>query len=93
MGCGCGGRKNVVRQGQTAPTPVNQVAARQVQPVQRQAARQAQPNTAQAQATRQALVQKTRERLQQNQMGAREDIEKRRRIQVSLRNRNNRPSA
>lgn len=79
----------MVRQGQTAPTPVNQVAARQVQPVQRQA----QPSAAQAQATRQALVQKTRERLQQNQMGAREDIEKRRRIQVSLRNRNNRPSA
>lgn len=96
MGCGCGGggRKNVVRQGQPASTPVNQVAARQVQPVRNQPARQVQPSPGQA--ARQALVQKTKERLQQNQakaVGAREDIEKRRRIQVSLRNRNGRPNS
>lgn len=91
MGCGCGGRKNVVRSNPVAPTPANQVNARQVQPARGQAA------AGQAQAAqRQALIQKTKERLQQNQvrsLGAKEDIEKRRRIQVSLRNRNNRPNS
>lgn len=75
MGCGCGGKRNTVRGSSAAvPRPAGQVNA-QVQPVQRQ-----------------ALAQQARDRLQQNStqrniVGAREDVEKRRRIQVSLRNR------
>lgn len=82
MGCGCGGRKNTARPNITAPVtprPANSVNARQVQ-------------TQSAQ--RQAMVQQAKERLQQNavnqrnMMGAHEDIEKRRRIQISLRKKN-----
>lgn len=82
MGCGCGGRKNTNARAKTlnigAPNAVN--------------ARQVQSQSAQ----RQAMVQQAKERLQQNatspskQVGfvpGREEMEKRRRIQISLRKR------
>lgn len=74
MGCGCGGRRGGARANAATPRPAGQVKA-QIQPVQRQ-----------------ALAQQARERLQQNStqknfLGSREDVEKKRRIQVSLRNR------
>lgn len=83
MGCGCGGRKGPTRAGAVTPRPAGDVSGRRVQ-------------TQSAQ--RQVLAQQARERLQQNaggagqpknNVGAQADIERRRRIQVSLRNRNN----
>jgi hypothetical protein len=80
MGCGCGGRKGASRAGAVTPRPAGDVSGRRVQ-------------TQSAQ--RQALAQQARERLQQNAggqqrnaVGAKDDVERRRRIQVSLRNRN-----
>jgi len=86
MGCGCGGRKGggrtPARVQSVTPAPTGAVSGRQVQ---------VQSNT------RQALVQATQDRLRQNPtgdqnniVGARADIEKRKMIQVSLRNRNKR---
>lgn len=75
MGCGCGGRKNTSRS--TALTP-RAAGVRPQAPVQRQ-----------------ALIQQARERALgamapkgSNDVGARAELERRRRIQVSLRNRN-----
>jgi len=80
MGCGCGGRKGNSRTGAVTPRPAAAPDARRVQTQSNQ---------------RQALVQQARERIQQasggkdkNVVGSREDVERRRRIQVSLRNRN-----
>lgn len=80
MGCGCGGgRKGVSRSTAATPRPAGAVGARRVQTQSNQ---------------RQVLVQQARDRLNQvsgqakNAIGARDDIERRRRIQVSLRNRN-----
>lgn len=77
MGCGCGGRKNNQRPNTVVPKPASSVNARQVQvqPAQRQA--QAQQAREQAQPPAAA----------RNFLGAREEMEKRRRIQVSLRKR------
>jgi len=80
MGCGCGGggRRSQARSSSVTPRPAGAVNARQVQPTQRQ-----------------ALVQQAKDRIQQasagqvrNAIGARADIERRKRIQVSLKNRN-----
>jgi len=87
MGCGCGGRKGggrtPARVQSVTPASAGAVSGRQVQ---------VQTNT------RQALVQATQERMRQNPpaaqnnvVGARADMEKRKKIQVSLRNRNKRP--
>jgi len=80
MGCGCGGRKGPTRAGAVTPRPAGDVSGRRVQ-------------TQSAQ--RQVLAQQARDRLQQNAggqqrnaVGAKDDVERRRRIQVSLRNRN-----
>lgn len=81
MGCGCGGRKGPARAGAVTPRPAGDVSGRRVQ-------------TQSAQ--RQVLAQQARDRIQQNSggrqsnvVGAQADVERRRRIQVSLRNRNN----
>jgi hypothetical protein len=80
MGCGCGGRKGPTRAGAVTPRPAGEVSGRRVQ-------------TQSAQ--RQVIAQQARDRLQQNAggqqrnaVGAKDDVERRRRIQVSLRNRN-----
>lgn len=80
MGCGCGGRKGVQRSNAVTPRPAGDLGARRVQTQSNQ---------------RQAIVQQAKERIQQmsggqanKPVGAREDLERRRRIQVSLRNRN-----
>jgi hypothetical protein len=79
MGCGCGGRKNNSRASTVTPRPAGAVNARQVAP----------QNNA-----RQALANAARERIEQNStnsqrnlFGAREDIEKRKKILISLRQR------
>jgi hypothetical protein len=79
MGCGCGGRKSNVRSNAIRPPVPGSVNARQVQ-----------TQTSQ----RQALAKAAREKLQQNStsqqrnaLGGKDDIEKRKRILVSLRNR------
>ena len=79
MGCGCGGRKNTARSGAVTPRPAGEATGR----IQAQSAQ------------RQILAQQARERIQQNAggqanntLGAKADIERRRRIQVSLRSRN-----
>lgn len=82
MGCGCGGGKNrPTRSAAPVPRAAGDVVGRSVQ-------------TQSAQ--RQVLAQQAKDRIQQNAggqqrgvVGARDDIERRRRIQVSLRNRNN----
>jgi hypothetical protein len=78
MGCGCGGRKN--RAGAVTPRTATNPDARRVQTQSNQ---------------RQAMIQQARERIQQasggkekNFVGSKDDVERRRRIQVSLRNRN-----
>ncbi len=70
------------RSGAVTPRPVGAVGARRVQTQSNQ---------------RQALVQQAKDRIQQasggqakNAVGAKDDVERRRRIQVSLRNRNSR---
>jgi hypothetical protein len=79
MGCGCGGRKNNSRPSAVGPIPSGGVNARSVAP--------------QAGA-RQALAKAARERLEQNStnaqrnaLGGKDDIEKRKRILISLRKR------
>jgi len=81
MGCGCGGRKGGSQQRSNALRPATPGSVN---------ARQVQPQTTQ----RQSLVNAARERLQQNAtsqvrnaLGGKDDIEKRKRILVSLRNR------
>jgi hypothetical protein len=75
MGCGCGGgRRNVGSRAASAqPQPQTQPGSTRV--VQNQAARQ-------------ALVQQAKERLMQNAPQNNNEAERKRRIQVSLRKRN-----
>jgi hypothetical protein len=80
MGCGCGGRRGAKRAAAVTPRPAGDLSARRVQTQSTQ---------------RQVLAQQARDRIQQNSggqqrnaVGAKDDIERRRRIQVSLRNRN-----
>lgn len=80
MGCGCGGRKGGHRPSAVTPNPAGALGARRVQTQSNQ---------------RQALVRQAKDRIQQASggqankvVGAAADIERRRKIQVSLRNRN-----
>jgi hypothetical protein len=83
MGCGCGGRRNVGSRRSAAPAAQSLqsgVNARQIEVQSNQ---------------RQALLQRTKEQLQQQNgspgpekiMNSQKEIERKRRIQVSLRNR------
>lgn len=79
MGCGCNGRRNSVRSATVTPNSTRNlqqgITARQIQSQSDQ---------------RQALVQKAKEQLQQQslpQSNRNLEIERKRRIQISLRNR------
>jgi hypothetical protein len=86
MGCGCGGRRNVsARPQQTAIVP-NATRQAQIQASQRRVEAQAAPK-AQAQPNVQLSAQAAP--IFSND---RNEIERKRRIQVSLRNRNRRPN-
>lgn len=80
MGCGCGGRKNSPRTNALTPRPAGRVEGRLAQNQNNQ---------------RQAIVQQQLDRIQQGQtsqvrnaMSAKQDIERRKKIQVSLKKRN-----
>ena len=88
MGCGCGGRRNVSTRTQTTIVP-NVTRQAQIQATQRRVEAQTAPQVqVQAQANTQLSAQAT-----PIFSTDRSEIERKRRIQVSLRNRNRRPNS